>query len=332
MNESEPSQASFLDRWRLRFGHLPWYRRYEGLLLVVAVWAAGGAWLLPEAGRPDLPVALAVVAWYVAYFLAVATVLVDREKPTWLKRIGSLTVLALFAWLFVRYSGTRWDRVQDQFFAFDRMDGVWAMYLQGLTVTLQLSAVAAAISLVLGLTLGVLRSLHHPVLELFIGLYVDFFRAMPLIVSMVVIFYALPFIGIRLPAFWAATLALVLMNSAYQTEIFRAGIESVTRGQSDAAAALGLSGVQTMWHIVLPQAFRTIIPPLTNNLVSLVKDTAVAYVITVPELLTNAQHAVVWKRTPTPLILSMFLYLATLIPAIHFTRWLERRSARWVAR
>lgn len=315
--------------WRKRWAHQPWFRRYEWLAAGLIGWIAVALAFLPPFGRPDPLGAAGVIAWYLAGFVIAGLVLSDREKPVLLKRAASLGVIALFFWLFYRYSGTRWGRVQEQFFDFSRMDGVWELYAQGLLVTLQISIVAAVLSIVFGLTFGILRTLGNPVLDRFLGLHVDIFRAMPLIVSMVLIFYALPFLGVRLPAFWAAVLALVLMNSAYQTEIFRAGIESIPRGQVDAARALGLGAGATMRYVILPQAFRIVIPPLTNNLVSLVKDTAVAYVITVPELLTTAQQAVTWKRSPTPLVLSMFVYLATLIPLIHLTRRLERRLGAW---
>lgn len=321
-----------IDDWRTRQAHQPWFRRYEWLALGLACWIAVALFLLPPFGRPTPLGATAVIVWYLAGFVLAGILLTDREKPVLLKRAASLSVIVLFFWLFYRYSGTRWDRVQEQFFNFSRMDGVWELYAQGLLVTLQVAIVAAVLSIIFGLTFGILRTLGNPVLDLFLGLHVDFFRALPLIVSMVLIFYALPFLGIRLPAFWAAVLALVLMNSAYQAEIFRAGIESIPRGQIDAARALGLSPGATMRHVILPQAFKIVIPPLTNNLVSLVKDTAVAYVITLPELLTTAQQAVTWKRTPTPLILSMFVYLATLIPLIHLTRRLERRLNVWNVR
>ena len=184
----------------------------------------------------------------------------------------------------------------------------------------------------LGLVLGVLRSLRNPVLEVFLAAYIDFFRALPLIVSMVFIFYALPFLGINLSAFWSAVTALVLMNSAYEAEIFRSGIESIPKRQMEAARSLGLRPLQALRLVILPQAVRVILPPMSNNLVSLVKDTAVAYVITVPELLTRARHAVVWKRNPTPVIVSTLIYIATLLPLTRLTRTLENRSKRWVKR
>ena len=140
----------------------------------------------------------------------------------------------------------------------------------------------------------------------------------------------LPFLGIDLEPFPAAVLSLTLLNSAYIAEIFRAGIQAIHYGQFDAAKALGLHPVKIMTMIILPQAFRIIIPPLTSSLVGILKDTAVAYVITLPELLTMAQQAVTWKMNPTPLIMVSIIYLAILLPLTRFTGYLETRSKRWI--
>jgi polar amino acid transport system permease protein len=289
--------------------------------------------ILPPQGRPDSLLGLASILLIFALVFAFAVnILMDREKPVLLKRLASISVILLFFVFFYFYSGTLWERVRFQFFNMEKLEGVWPLYLHRLWDTVRLSLLSATLAMALGLTLGILRSLHNPVLELMLSAYIDFFRAMPLIVNMVIVFYALPFLGINLSAFWAAATSLVLMNSAYQAEIFRSGIESIPKRQIEAARSLGLRPMQTMRLVVLPQAIRVIIPPLSNNLVSLVKDTAVAYVITVPELLTKARHAVVWKRNPTPLIFSMFIYLATLLPLTRYTRYLENRSKRWVKR
>ena len=316
-----------------KYGHLPWFRRYEFLVTGLVFSVALSILILPDFGRPDSIVELfSILLIFAMFFTLVILLITDREKPVLLKRAASLLIILLFFLFFYRYSGTQWDRVQYQFFNLEKLDGVWELYLYGLWVTLRLSLVSAAGAMFLGLILGILRSLHNPVLELILSAYIDFFRAMPLIVNMVIVFYALPFLGINLDAFWSAATSLIVMNSAYQAEIFRSGIESIPRRQVESARSLGLRPFQTMRLVILPQAVRVILPPLSNNLVSLVKDTAVAYVITVPELLTKARHAVIWKRNPTPIIFSMFIYLATLLPLTRYTRYLENRSKKWVKR
>ena len=160
--------------------------------------------------------------------------------------------------------------------------------------------------------------------------YVDFFRSMPLIALMIVIFYALPFLGLNLEAFTAAVASITLMYSAYIAEIFRSGIQAIHYGQYDAAKALGLHPIKIISMIILPQAIRIIIPPLANSLVSILKDTAVAYVITLPELLTMANQARTIKMNQTPLIMVSLLYLAILLPATRISRYLETRSKKWI--
>ncbi len=329
--DSLQSRKDFIEQWKVRYHHLPWYRRYEFILPAFIAVLLFTILALPSYGKPEGAVdTLLIGIIFFAFFAVAILILMDREKPVLLKRISSITVIGLFFWFFYRYSGAQWDRFRYQFFNISMLEGVGELYLIGLWVTLRLSVVSALIAMVIGLVLGILRSLKNPVLEIFLMIYIDFFRAMPLIVNMVIVFYALPFLGINLNAFWSAALALILMNSAYQAEIFRAGIESIPRRQVQAARALGMRPMQVMRLVVLPQAVRVILPPLSNNLVSLVKDTAVAYVITLPELLTQARHAVIWKRNPTPMIVSTFIYLATLLPFIHFIRLQERRSKRWL--
>jgi polar amino acid transport system permease protein len=139
-----------------------------------------------------------------------------------------------------------------------------------------------------------------------------------------------PFLGINLNAFSAAVAALTLMYAAYISEIIRSGIQAIHYGQYDAAKAIGLHPVKIMTMIILPQAVRIIIPPLTSSLVGILKDTAIAYVITLPELLTRAQHATTWKLNPTPLVAVTLIYLAILLPSVRFTGYLEKRSKRWI--
>jgi ABC-type amino acid transport system permease subunit len=107
-------------------------------------------------------------------------------------------------------------------------------------------------------------------------------------------------------------------------------VEAVHRTQIDAARSLGLGEVRTLVHVVIPQAVRIIIPPLTSSCVGILKDTVVAYVVTLPELLTQAKQATSWKANPTPIIISSVIYLIILFPLTRFSSWLEKRSKRWI--
>nr|WP_272213623.1 amino acid ABC transporter permease [Marinicella sp. W31]MDC2879584.1 amino acid ABC transporter permease [Marinicella sp. W31] len=156
--------------------------------------------------------------------------------------------------------------------------------MRGLLVTLEIGFMSIVVGLAGGLLLSVARLYAPRILSILIRGYIDIFRSIPLLVLLIVVYYALPFVGIRLSAFLSAVTALSLVSAAYTAEIFRAGIEAIPRGQFEASAALGLSERHTMVDVVLPQAVRIVIPPLTNNCINVLKDTALASVVAMPDL------------------------------------------------
>jgi polar amino acid transport system permease protein len=158
--------------------------------------------------------------------------------------------------------------------------------------------------------------------------YIDILRAMPILVLLILIYYALPFVGIRFSSFTSATLALSMVLSAFTAEVCRAGVEAVPRGQFEAAAALGLPFWRTMATVILPQALRIVVPPLTSNAVSIFKDTALASVVAMPDLLKQATDAQALMANPTPLIGAAFIYLAFLWPLVRLVNHLEERGKR----
>ena len=135
-------------------------------------------------------------------------------------------------------------------------------------------------------------------------------------------------VGIRLSAFLSAVTALSLVSAAYTAEIFRAGIEAIPRGQFEASAALGLSDRHTMVDIVLPQAVRIVIPPLTNNCINVLKDTALASVVAMPDLLKQATQAQALSANPTPLIGAAIIYIVMLWPMVAVVSRLERHYSK----
>ncbi len=194
----------------------------------------------------------------------------------------------------------------------------------GLLVTIELGLVSILLGLVFGLALALLRLFGPRFLQILSRLYIDLFRSIPLLVLLIVIYYALPFVGIRLSPFAAATSALSLVSGAYTAEIFRAGIEAVPRGQFEASMALGLSWRQMMVDIILPQAVKVVIPPLTNNCINVVKDTALASVVAMPDLLKQATQAQALAANPTPLISAALIYVAILWPLVLLVSRFER--------
>jgi polar amino acid transport system permease protein len=202
------------------------------------------------------------------------------------------------------------------------------LLLMGLWITVGLGVAAILLGTAGGLLLALLR-LYGPAPVRFLAIvYINVFRAIPLLVLLIVIYYALPFIGLRLTSFTSATMALSLVSAAYSAEILRAGIEGVPRGQSEAARALGLSKIRQMTDVILPQAIKLVIPPLTSNAINVMKDTSLASVVAMPDLLKQATQAQALAANPTPLIGAALIYLVLLLPFVHLVGMAEVKLAR----
>ena len=215
----------------------------------------------------------------------------------------------------------------DTFFNWDVFLRALPLLLSGLKVTAQLGVVSIAAGLILGLAIALLRIYAWRPVGIVAKVYIDVFRSIPLLVLLIVVYYALPFVGLRLSPFMSAALALTMVSGAYTAEIFRAGIEAIPRGQFEASQALGLSFRYMMRDVVLPQAIRIVIPPLTNNSINVIKDTALASVVAMPDLLKQATQAQALEANPTPLIVAAIIYVALLWPLVLMVGRLEARLA-----
>src|SRR5918993_1749411 len=193
----------------------------------------------------------------------------------------------------------------------------------GLTVALALCIIAAGLSA--GLALAVVRSLGLRPLNWLIVFAVDLFRALPPLVVIALFYFGLPAAGLSLSGFASAWLALSLVLMAFSEEIFWAGITAVPKGQWEAARSTGLGFAQALSVVVLPQALRLTIPPLTNRTIAITKGTALASVVAVQEILGAAQSGVSFSFNPTPLTLGAAAYLILFFPMVVFGRWLETR-------
>lgn len=214
------------------------------------------------------------------------------------------------------------------FFNLDVLTQAAPLLLQGFWLTILLGGASLAISLTLGLLLVLVR-LYAPKPFRWLAIaYIDIFRALPLLVLLILVYYAMPFVGIRLSSFWAAALSLSLVASAYMAETFRAGIEAVPRGQFEAAQALGFNWPRMMADIVLPQAMRLVVPPTTGVSIGLIKDTALASVVALPDLLKQATQTQAFYANPSPLVGAALLYLILLLPLVRLVSVLEARQKR----
>jgi polar amino acid transport system permease protein len=211
------------------------------------------------------------------------------------------------------------------FFNWPVFRDAFPLLLQGLGITVMLGAVSIVAGSVAGLLLVMLRLYAWAPVQAVARIYIDVFRSVPLLVLLVLVYYALPFVGVRLSSFAAAALSLSMVSCAYTAEIFRAGIQALPKGQHEAAAAIGLGFYDTQRHVVLPQALRIVTPPFTSNCINVLKDTALASVVAMPDLLKQATQAQALAANPTPLIGAALLYLALLLPLVRLVGYFEAR-------
>jgi polar amino acid transport system permease protein len=203
---------------------------------------------------------------------------------------------------------------------------VWLYLLKGLGTTALLSLMVVPLGLASGLAVAALWSLRKRWLNGLLIVYVDFFRAFPPLVLLLFIYFGFPFVGIEVPAIVAVAIGFLLNTSSYYGEIFRAGIESVPRGQWEAARSTGLSWAQTMTSVIVPQATRNVLPDLLSNTLEVVKLTTLASVVAIPELLNAARNAQALTYNATPIVLAALMYLALLWPVVRLISRLEHKA------
>lgn len=190
----------------------------------------------------------------------------------------------------------------------------WAFLARGFLGTVQVATVAGAIALALGLVLMLGRISGIKPLEILCRVIIDFFRGVPSLLLIYFFFLVIPKFGIRMPSFWMLTIPVALAASAVLAEVFRAGVNAVPKGQVEAAYSIGLTPGKTMAKIVLPQALRIVVPSLISQLVVVVKDTTVAYVVSYPDLMQNARVLI----TNYDCLVSMYFVVAIIYILVNF--------------
>jgi polar amino acid transport system permease protein len=218
------------------------------------------------------------------------------------------------------------DLLLNSFFNIGILRETWPYLLAGFGMTVQLCLLVIPLGVAGGLTVALLSTAKNPLVRWTVVLYVDFFRAFPPLVLLMFIAFGLPFMKIDLGAFGAVALAFLLNTSSYYGEIFRAGIESVPKGQFEAARSTGLSATQTLAYVVVPQATRNVIPDLIGNTLEVVKLTSIASVVALPELLYAARQAQSVTYNATPVIAAGLIYLVCLWPLVRLLSRYEHKQ------
>jgi polar amino acid transport system permease protein len=220
-----------------------------------------------------------------------------------------------------------WSRFLDTFFNREVIERYLPAILKGVVVTIEIAAAVVVTGILLGLLLAIVRAFRVLAVNVFIVVFVDMFRALPPLVLVLLVYFGLPNIGINLPSFAVLWLVLALVLAAFAEEIFWAGILSIPNGQWEAARSTGLGFLGTLSYIVLPQAIRLTVPPLTNRTIAITKNTALGTVIGVGEILNQATTAQSFSGNATPLMMGAIAYVILFIPVVVLGRFLETRFA-----
>lgn len=198
----------------------------------------------------------------------------------------------------------------------------------GLWMTFKISIITIFFGSILGSTIGLLRTMNVTAVNLVLGAYVHTLRGTPFLIHLYVVYFILPTTGVswlQLEAFPAAIIALSMYTSTYVAEIVRAAIQAVPRGQSEAARSVGMTALETMWHVVLPQAAKMMIPPMGGIYVIIIKGTSIVSVIGIAELVRAGEHAT--QRHPRELMviygMVALMYFAYCYPVLRLARWAE---------
>ena len=218
-------------------------------------------------------------------------------------------------------------RLVFSFFNADVASRYWLDIVYGMWVTTYLALAVVVTGLGLGLGLALLRAFQFKPANVLIVIFADAFRALPPLVVIIVLFFAFPYVNLAMSAFTATWLSLALVLAAFAEEIFWAGILSVPKGQTEAARSTGMSRAQSLVYVVLPQAVRLTIPPLTNRMIAITKNTALGSVVAVHEIIYYASSGASEAGNPTPLTLGALAYLILFLPVVMLSRWVETRFA-----
>jgi polar amino acid transport system permease protein len=304
---------------------LPWYRKIIFILGSLAVLILLTSLFMPSTGPlTGFQKAIGLLIFSASLGLC-AIILADHLKPIWFQALFASLIVIELVFAIYAYSGANFGALGHVFFNQKVMQGQWQLIFDGFKITLRLAIFSILFSTLLGLVLAVFRALNNKMLTSIIIGYLNFFRAMPAITILILIYYALPTLNIRLDAISSGILTLTLIGGAYTSEIFRAGIEAVHHTQVESSRALGMTFIQTMRLVILPQAFRIVTPPLTNQWIGSLKDTAICSLIPITETLKAGMIVTTWKANPTPLLVSAGIFLIMILPLTRFVNYLEYR-------
>lgn len=211
----------------------------------------------------------------------------------------------------------------------EKLIGIIVPMLEGCGITLEIFFITLILALPLGLLVALARLSGLRPLAWLMDIYIWLMRGTPLMLQLLFVYFALPMVGIRLPDIAAALLAFTLNYAAYFAEIFRSGIQSIERGQYEAAKTLGMSYVQTMRRIIIPQMVKRVLPPISNETINLVKDTSLIYILAMNDLLRVARTIVQREFDMLPFVIAAVFYLAMTFVLTYVFKKMEAHYAKY---
>lgn len=235
----------------------------------------------------------------------------------------SLGLLAFLVVFFLRFEAGK--TIINEFFNPSTFRKSMPYVLKGLSLTVRLALFSEVFILIVGLLIALARISRIPVLRILAVIYIDVIRGMPLLLQIFIVYYGLAYMGFKLDPFVAGVASLTICYAAYEAEIFRAGIESIHKGQMEAARSLGMGYLQAMRYVILPQAVRNVIPPLSNEFIALLKDTALLSVIALAEVLRRATEMMGKYYNVTPLVCAAVCYLIITLPLMRLVQYMTRK-------
>ena len=221
----------------------------------------------------------------------------------------------------------RWENFVETFFRQDLIDEYSGAILKGMVVTIEIAILVVLCGLALGLVLAMIRAYRVRAINVVITVFIDVLRALPPLALILLVYFGLPLVGLNFSSFVVLWLVLTLVLAAFAEEIFWAGILSVHKGQWEAARSTGLGFSETLTYIIIPQAIRMTVAPLTNRTIAITKNTALGTVIGVSEILNQATTAQSFSGSATPLMMGAIAYIVLFIPIVAVGRWIETRFA-----
>lgn len=242
--------------------------------------------------------------------------------------LGIIGLLLVAIAVFILLMQERLRAFVQDFFNWETIQEWWPRIGRAFLTTLKLAVVSEFCILIVGLLIALLRISKLKIFRFMATVYIDVIRGLPLILQIFIVYFGLYYIGLSLSRFAAGAVALTVCYSAYEAEIYRAGIESIHKGQMEASRSLGMTYLQSMRYVVLPQAIRRVIPPLSNEFIMLTKDTALVAFIGLSEAFLVGKEGMGKAANVTPLVGVGLFFLLVTIPMMRVVQYLEVRLAK----